>query len=101
MPHAVQYARRGVAPLVYICSHAMPAMARKNLVLWSRYRPSCNDGRTVRCMQVGVSAFLIDEDTCASNFMTRDTRMQQLVSPEKEPITPFVHRVRECMTRPG
>ena len=37
---------------------------------------------------------LIDEDTAATNFMIRDQRMQALVSKEKEPITPFIDRVR-------
>jgi predicted ABC-class ATPase len=37
---------------------------------------------------------LIDEDTCATNFMIRDDKMMQLVAPEKEPITPFVRVVR-------
>jgi predicted ABC-class ATPase len=33
-------------------------------------------------------------DTCATNFMIRDSKMIQLVAPEKEPITPFVRLVR-------
>jgi len=33
---------------------------------------------------------LIDEDTCATNFMIRDAKMVQLVAADKEPITPFV-----------
>lgn len=37
---------------------------------------------------------MIDEDTCATNFMIRDDKMMQLVAPEKEPITPFVRVVR-------
>ena len=37
---------------------------------------------------------MIDEDIAATNFMIRDHRMQELVSPEKEPITPFVAKVR-------
>lgn len=37
---------------------------------------------------------LIDEDTCATNFMIRDDKMMQLVAIEKEPITPFVRIVR-------
>lgn len=36
----------------------------------------------------------VDEDTCATNFMIRDQRMQMLVAKEKEPITPFISRVR-------
>src|SRR5699024_6656207 len=40
------------------------------------------------------SVLLIDEDTSATNFMIRDKRMQQLIAPEKEPITPFAHKVK-------
>ncbi len=39
--------------------------------------------------------FLIDEDTSATNFLVRDAFMQQIVSPKKEPITPFLARIRE------
>ena len=42
--------------------------------------------------QVGATTLLVDEDTCATNFMMRDGRMAALV--ETEPITPFLHRVR-------
>merc|ERR1719431_2228599 len=42
--------------------------------------------------QVSSSTLLVDEDTCATNFMMRDGRMAALV--ETEPITPFLHRVR-------
>ena len=34
------------------------------------------------------------QDTSATNFMIRDARMQQLVATEKEPITPFISKVR-------
>jgi len=37
----------------------------------------------------------LDEDTCATNFMIRDRRMQMLVAREDEPITPFLDRVRQ------
>jgi len=42
-----------------------------------------------------ATLLLIDEDTSATNFMIRDERMQRLVASDKEPITPFLHRVRE------
>lgn len=45
-------------------------------------------------IEAGARALLIDEDTSATNFMIRDRRMQTLVPPEAEPITPFVDRVR-------
>ncbi len=46
-------------------------------------------------LESGSRVLLVDEDTSATNFMIRDHRMQQLVSSDKEPITPFVDRVRE------
>lgn len=49
----------------------------------------------VEAMEAGAKVFLIDEDTSATNFMIRDELMQMVVSPESEPITPFVDRVRE------
>ena len=36
----------------------------------------------------------MDEDTCATNFMIRDDKMMQLVAKDKEPITPFIHKIR-------
>lgn len=35
----------------------------------------------------------MDEDTCATNFMIRDTKMMQLVACDKEPITPYIRVV--------
>ncbi len=49
----------------------------------------------VEAIEAGARALLLDEDTCATNFMIRDARMQALVAREDEPITPFVDRVRE------
>ncbi len=46
-------------------------------------------------LEVGARLLLLDEDTSAANFMVRDARMQALVHPDREPITPFVDRVRE------
>ena len=37
----------------------------------------------------------MDEDTCATNFLIRDRRMQQLVKKKHEPITAFVDKVRQ------
>ena len=45
-------------------------------------------------MESGAKAFLIDEDTCATNFMIRDELMQRVVCREEEPITPFIERAR-------
>lgn len=48
----------------------------------------------IEALEAGAAALLLDEDTCATNFMIRDARMQALVSGDKEPITPLTHRVR-------
>lgn len=37
---------------------------------------------------------LVDEDTAATNFMIRDRRMQELIAKDKEPITPFIDKVK-------
>lgn len=49
----------------------------------------------IEAMEIGSKVLLFDEDTSATNFMIRDQRMQQLVSKEKEPITPFIDRIKE------
>ena len=48
----------------------------------------------VESMEAGSKLFLVDEDTSATNFMVRDEFMQQVISRDKEPITPFIERVR-------
>ena len=49
---------------------------------------------TMEALAAGSTVLLIDEDTSATNFMVRDGRMAQLVSDEKEPITPFIRKIR-------
>ena len=56
---------------------------------------------TVEALEAGATALLIDEDTAATNFMIRDVRMRRLVPDEKEPITPYLDRVRELWTSRG
>jgi predicted ABC-class ATPase len=41
-----------------------------------------------------VPVLLVDEDTAATNFMIRDRRMQELIPKHKEPITPFIDKVK-------
>ena len=45
-------------------------------------------------LESGSRLLLLDEDTSSSNFMVRDRRMQALVPKHREPITPFVDKVR-------
>ena len=49
----------------------------------------------MEALEAGSQALLIDEDTSATNFMIRDHRMQELVSKDKEPITPFIDKVHQ------
>jgi predicted ABC-class ATPase len=42
-----------------------------------------------------VPILLVDEDTAATNFMIRDRRMQELIAKDREPITPFIDKVRQ------
>lgn len=49
----------------------------------------------MEALEAGARLLLIDEDTSATNFMIRDGRMQALVDKKKEPITPFIDKVRQ------
>mgnify|MGYP004527313669 FL=1 len=53
----------------------------------------------VEAVQAGSKLLLIDEDTCATNFMVRDQLMRKIVSGNKEPITPFTQQAREMYER--
>lgn len=55
----------------------------------------------MEALEMGSELLLVDEDTCATNFMIRDEKMMQLVATEKEPITPFVHKVKPLYTDKG
>ncbi|KAL7426230.1 hypothetical protein ACHAXH_000273 [Discostella pseudostelligera] len=48
----------------------------------------------IEALEMGAKTLLIDEDTCATNFMIRDDKMMQLVHADKEPITPFLYKVK-------
>lgn len=55
----------------------------------------------MEALESGASTVLIDEDTSATNFMIRDERMRQLIPQHKEPITPFVERIRPLWEEHG
>ena len=55
----------------------------------------------VEALEAGAAGLLVDEDTAATNFMIRDARMQALVPKEREPITPFIDRVRRLHAQFG
>lgn len=49
----------------------------------------------IEALEMNAQALLVDEDTSATNFMIRDRRMQALIAKEKEPITPFIDKIRQ------
>lgn len=55
----------------------------------------------IESLEAGAKVLLIDEDTSATNFMIRDHRMQELVSKENEPITPFIDKARQLNNELG
>ncbi len=55
----------------------------------------------VEALEAGARVLLVDEDTAATNFMIRDHRMQELIAKEREPITPFIDKVRQLYDERG
>ncbi|MBE9164305.1 ABC-ATPase domain-containing protein [Tychonema sp. LEGE 06208] len=56
----------------------------------------------IEALEVGrMPVLLVDEDRAATNFMIRDRRMQELVAKDKEPITPFIDKVKQLYTDCG
>ncbi len=55
----------------------------------------------IEAIEIGAKVLLMDEDTCATNFMIRDQKMQQLIDKNDEPITTFIDRVRQLFTEKG
>ena len=71
------------------------------------FATACASGSTsqsaniIESLEMGSKCILLDEDTCATNFMFRDELMGRLVANDKEPITPFLARVRDLWTSWG
>ena len=55
----------------------------------------------IEAVEAGSTALLLDEDTSATNLLIRDSRMRELVSAEREPITPLVDRITALFRRRG
>ena len=53
----------------------------------------------LEALEIGSRMLLLDEDTCATNLLIRDARMQKLV--DRETIVPFIDRVREMHEKLG
>ncbi|MBD2180020.1 ABC-ATPase domain-containing protein, partial [Planktothrix sp. FACHB-1355] len=49
----------------------------------------------IEALEADAKVLLVDEDTAATNFMIRDRRMQALIAKDKEPITPFIDKVKQ------
>ena len=49
----------------------------------------------IEAIEIGAEVLLMDEDTCATNFMNRDKKMQQLIKKEDEPITAYIDKVSQ------
>lgn len=49
----------------------------------------------IEALEMCATVLLADEDTSATNFMIRDRRMQALIAKDKEPITPFIDKIRQ------
>ena len=87
-------------------------MCLEGAIVRSRYGKSTTDFSTtdasgstsqaaniMEALEIGARVLLVDEDTAATNFMIRSAAMQRLVAPEKEPITPFIAKVRPLAER--
>jgi len=55
----------------------------------------------MEAIEVGTNVLLMDEDTCATNFMIRDQKMQKLVEKDDEPITTFIDKVESLYSHKG
>ena len=49
----------------------------------------------IEAIESGSRLLLMDEDSCATNLLIRDARMQALVKKEWEPITPWIDRIKD------
>lgn len=55
----------------------------------------------IEALEMQSKVLLIDEDTSATNFMIRDELMERVVTKDKEPITPFINRVKMLYDKYG
>jgi predicted ABC-class ATPase len=55
----------------------------------------------MEAIEVGTNVLLMDEDTCAINFMIRDQKMQKLIEKDDEPITTFIDKVESLYSNKG
>jgi predicted ABC-class ATPase len=93
--------------------HADPATTRADTTTFSTDDASGSTSQAaavVEAIEAGAGLLLIDEDTAATNLMSRDRRMEALIHPgdddpgdgyAHEPITPYVDLVRSLAIEHG
>lgn len=55
----------------------------------------------IEAIEAGSKVLIMDEDTCATNFLIRDHKMQQLVAQADEPITTYIDRAKQLFEQNG
>ena len=55
----------------------------------------------IEAIEAGTNVLLMDEDTCATNFMIRDQKMQRLIEKDDEPITTFIDKAEYLYLNKG
>jgi predicted ABC-class ATPase len=55
----------------------------------------------IEAVAAGSQVLLMDEDSCATNFLIRDRRMQALIAKSQEPITPLIDRIEQLRDDQG
>lgn len=78
--------------------------AQKDTIAFSTENASGSTSQAAsiqEAIEVGAEVLLMDEDTCATNFMIRDKKMQQLVLKDDEPITTFIDKAKQLFSEKG
>ncbi len=82
-------------------NHLPQGRSTTNFVTTNASGSTSQAANIIEAIEAGTELLLIDEDTSATNFTIRDRRMQALIAKEKEPITPFIDKVRQLYTDYG
>jgi predicted ABC-class ATPase len=82
-------------------NHLPQARSTTNFITTNASGSTSQAANIIEALEAGAELFLIDEDTSATNFTIRDRRMQILIAKAKEPITPFIDKVRQLYTDYG
>ena len=76
-------------------NHLPQGRSTTNFITTNASGSTSQAANIIEALEAGAELLLIDEDTSATNFTIRDRRMQALIAKEKEPITPFIDKVRQ------